>query len=328
MAMSTWLVRGVVIAGLVGGAAVLVAGPGRMRMLMNQTRDGINHAIDSNIQDPVLLRAQLRDLESKYAPRIAAVRSDLAQVREQVAQLKREQAVCARVVDLAQADLGTLRGMIARAESVRAVEGGVTTVSLGDAGFATPAVVRINFNSESLSVDQALNKAGRVEQVIGSYEQRSTEIDRDLAVLTQQESRLAELAERLEAERAEFQAQLWQLDHQIDTIARNDRMIELMEKRQRTIDDHSRYSAGSLDHVRGRISEIHARQEARLEGLGKAQAQTTYESKARIEVDASKRSKDRAAEGKTLRPRVIEIGPGDMIVPEATDEKTKSVASR
>jgi hypothetical protein len=69
---------------------------------------------------------------------------------------------------------------------------------------------------------------------------------------------------RLETEQAEFEAQLFQLDAQIDSIARNDRLIEMMEDRQATIDEHNRYQAHSLDQLRGRLDRIRNEQTSRI----------------------------------------------------------------
>ena len=327
MGLSKTIVRTAIITGLVGLAAVAVAGPHRIGALMHQTQDQINTAIDSTIKDPVALRAQIRDLEAQYPGKIAQVRADLAQVREQVAQLKRDQAVSERVVDIAKGDLDTLHGMIAKAESVQQGQATFTSVSY-DGTNAVPqnsapvAQIRLNFNNESLSLDQAYGKATHVEQVVAAYQQRAADTDRDAGFLGQQEQRLAELLDKLEGERAAFQAQAWQLDHQIDAIARNDRLIDVMERRQETIDEASRYKAGSMDGLRGRISEIRLRQEAQLETLAKSADRNTYEDRAKVEID----TKVRAAtvnQPKAAKPQVIQINPSDAIspLPAKTEEK-------
>src|SRR5215471_11066205 len=108
------LVRFGVIAGLVGGTALVIATPDRIGALFTQTQNHINSAIDKHIEDPVALRAQMKKLEGEYPSRIAEVQGDLAELREQKSQLQRELAVSDRVVSLAQGDLEQLQGMIAR----------------------------------------------------------------------------------------------------------------------------------------------------------------------------------------------------------------------
>ena len=71
------LVRYGLIAGLVAGAGVVVAGPERVSALLTQTHDSIHAQIDKCVKDPVALRAQLRKLEGQYPARIAEVRASL-----------------------------------------------------------------------------------------------------------------------------------------------------------------------------------------------------------------------------------------------------------
>ena len=124
------IVRIAVISGAVGalgvGAATLVAGPDRVGAFFTQTRSCINAKIDEQITDPVALRAQLRDLQSQYPERIGQVRSDLAQLREQRAQLERDMAVSNRVVDLADQDSEKLTMALEHAQSAT-----VQNVALG-----------------------------------------------------------------------------------------------------------------------------------------------------------------------------------------------------
>ena len=89
------VVRGVVITALAGGVLVAVAGPHRVGALVQQTRGNIVSVIDDNIDDPVLLRAQIKKLEAQYPGKIAEVRSDLSEVQTQIAQLDRELKIAA-----------------------------------------------------------------------------------------------------------------------------------------------------------------------------------------------------------------------------------------
>lgn len=326
MPMVKTLVRAGVVAAVVGVAGLVIVGPVRARLLVDKARDNVNSVVDGMIDDPSALRAQIRELESQYAPRIASVRTDVAQLRQQIGDLKREQAVASRVVELAQADLQTLHGMLARAQDVRETHSALTSVRYEDGqGFesATTPDVRINFNNEQLTLDQAFAKATRVEQVIASYTARQAEIDRDLGFMGEQDKRLGELLDKLEAERSEFQAQLWQLDHQIDAISRNERLITMMEKRQRTIDRQSRYEAGSLDNVKARLAEIRTKQEAQLESLGRGSTTENYENKAKIDLDARNKFSKRlpAPMPAAPKPPVIEIGPGDAAPAEPAPTK-------
>lgn len=278
MSFAKHLVRYAVIAGLVGGTAALIAGPDRLGALATQARGSINSAIDSQIEDPVALRAQMRSLGAEYPERIAAVERDLAEVRSQIVQLRREAEVTERVVDLAAADLGQIRDLIGRAETAQAA---ATNMGQG-------AIVRVVFNAESLDLNSAYTKARSIQQVQDAYASRAADIERDMGYLAQQEQRLAQLASQLRQEYTDFQAQLWQMDRQVDTIARNERLISMMEKRQRTLDENSRYHAGSMQQLSSRFADIRSKQEARLETLSQSTNINTYEERAKIQLDAGR----------------------------------------
>lgn len=299
------LVRYSVIAGLVGGAAVLVAGPERVGALIHQTRDKVNSQIDRCIEDPVALRQQLHDLESQYPAKIGDIRGDLAELKEQVSQLTRDREVSARVVELAQADLETLTPMLSKAEATMSQANTVFTTTT-----SAPTLVRLVFNNETLDVNEAYARAERMQQVTAIYSAKVSDIDRDLGYLGQQEQRLSELLTTLETERQSFQSQMWALDRQIDAISRNDRIIEVMKDRQESIEEHSRYRVASLDQLTARFAEIRSRQEAQLESLGSQKATMNYEARAARELDVRKSTVGPTQfTPRPIRPHVIEIRP-------------------
>jgi len=301
--------RVVVLTALAGGGLTLIAGPERVGALFNQTRDAVNNQIDKSITDPVALRAQLRDLEATYPKRIAQVRSDLAEVRAQMAQLQREQAVSQRVVEMTSRDLDTLQGMLAQAEQARA---GIQQVAYD--GETPDRRVELVFGEQRLSIEKAYARTVEINNTRTAYASRLTDIERDTGYLVTQEERLSGLLAKLETERSEFQAQLWQLDRQVDSIARNDRMIEVLSKRQASIDEQSRYKAASLDQLQAKVADIRARQEAELASLAAGTQQTDYEQKAKLDIDGqnAKRPAPSATKAsiKLRKSEVIEIRPG------------------
>jgi predicted RNase H-like nuclease (RuvC/YqgF family) len=291
------------VAGTVAaGTAVAVMGGPRACALFEQTRSKINASIDTRIDDPVALRQQLRELESQYPGRIAEVRGDLAELTSQIGQLEREQKVSARVVELAEADLGEIKSLLAKAETART-----------ENGFA---LVRVRFGDDSLDLEDAYGKANQISQLRGAYASKTADIEGNLEVLRQQETRLNQILGQLEAERAEFQAQLWQLDRQVDAIARNDRMIEMLENRQEAFEKYDRYgNVTSPDQVQGQIAKILAEQESRLNALSIENVHNDYETQAENELSYQNRIGaeilGRATEERTieLAPAVIEITP-------------------
>lgn len=304
---------------LAGGTALAVMGPHRAQAFIHQARANINASIDHNISDPVALRQQLRDLESKYPARIAEIRGELAEATSQVAQLDRERTVSKRVVELADADLGQMKGLLAKADAAR-TDG-------------TYAVVKVRFGEESMSMDQAYAKANQISQLRSAYASRTSDIDRDLSLLQAQQQRLTQLLAQLENERADFQNQLWQLDRQVDAIARNDRMIEMLEQRQEVFDHQDPYQAANLDHVQGRIAQTLAEQEAKINTLANTSIADVYRSTAETELNLQTRvgeeylnaQKSLDQQGVQFQPAVIEIGPdSDQRTVPSTGRSTAS----
>jgi len=292
-----------VLTAVVGGVAVAVAGPDSVKAFLHQTRSTVRDAVDSQISDPVALRAQLRSLEEQYPKKIADVRGDLSELTEQIAQLDRELAVSKRVVAMTEADLNQMQGVLTRAEQAKT--DGLTQGVVHE--------VRVRFDGDrAVKLDDAYAKVNRVNQLRSAYVARVGDIERDLGYLGQQKDRLSSLLTQLETERAEFQTQLWSLDRQVDAISRNDRMIDIMEKRQETIENHSRYEAASLDQITGRLADIRAKQESKLQMFSQNTDIKNYENAAKYMLDSEQSARpnqlrfDKPIE---VAPSVIEIGP-------------------
>ncbi len=319
------LVRIAVITGAVGalgiGAATLVAGPDRVGAFFSQTRSCINETIDAQITDPVALRAQLRDLQAQYPQRIGQVRSDLAQLREQRAQLERDMTVSGRVVELADQDSERLTSALDHADSAT-----VQNVALG-----IEHHVVIVFRNERINLEAATTKLNQVNATRNAYSARAADIQRDLGYLTQQEGQLATLLGKLETEQTSFQTQLFDLDRQIDAIARNDRMIDVMSDRQRTLDEQSRYRAASLDQINSKLADIRAKQEAQLASLATVADHFSYEDTAKTQIDregASTSARKAPRSAPRIAPTVIEINPDNLpAAPKSGPGNDGSVAS-
>ncbi len=300
---------------LAAGTAFAVMGPQRTHALIFQVKNSLNASVDSQIDDPVALRAQLRELEAQYPKKIEQVRSDHAELVAQIAQLQREKAISSRVVELADADLLEMKDLLAKAETART----------GNAG----AIVRVRFENTPMNLDQAYTKANQISKLRSAYAARTADIDRDLSLLSQQEKRLAKMLNQLEAERADFQAQLWQLDRQVDAIARNDRMIAMLEKRQKLFDEQDRYEAASADHVRGNIAQTLAKQEAKLAALANDTTIDDYVTTAETELNIMSRVDGSQSLGNLSAGHARDIlvlpsaAPADAPVIEITPEGTE-----
>jgi hypothetical protein len=252
---------------VIAGIAAVVAGPERMHAVAHQVQTEISQAIDSKIDDPVALRSQLRQLEKEYPQRISQVRGDLSELQGQIQQLEREKSVAERVVELAKKDADSLNSVVN--------QDAIPVSNIASVRYANSA-----------SLNRAKARVAKAQQVAITYSERAQDADRDLGYLYQQAERMEELLAQLESERAQFHTQLLQLERQVDAVARNERLIHLMEKRNRTIEQMSRYEAGSLEHLQGRLATIRNQQEAELEVLSHSNDQVSYEDRAKLDLNA------------------------------------------
>ncbi len=285
---------GVLTAGAIGGATLMVAGPERTKAVIDQVHNDIVASIDEAIDDPVALRAQLVELEREYPKRIGQVRGDLAELNEQIRQLERERDVAERVVAMAQDDVSLLEPALAEAAANRArgVQPRATLVAFGD---------------NVLSYDRAQAKFNQIQGTLVAYQNRAADAAHDLTYLAQQSTRLDELLVQLETERAQFQSQIAQLSRQVDAIARNERLIHLLEKRNKTIEQCSRFEVVSIDHLTGRLAEIRSRQEAELDHLANARQRDDYEELARMQILTEKAAAGLHDEDETTVPSSYEV---------------------
>lgn len=272
------LLRVGVITTACAGTAVLVAGPDRAGALLHQAHDAILQRIDGAIEDPVALRAQLRDLESQYPERIGQVRADLAELEEQVRQIDRERSISERVVALADRDLAMIEPLLGEAEA--------SSVENASARHGIAHVVSVRFDNRTYSLDQAATRANQIRQTRVAYANRASDAARDLIYLQQQHEQMNGLLSQLESERSQFQAQLWQLDRQVDAIARNEKLIDMLAERKKTIQELSGFQVASLDQLVARLGAVRVRQQAELDTLTNVGAPVGYEDVARMQLDA------------------------------------------
>ncbi len=259
------------LAGLAAGGTMLVAGPDRAKAIFDQGKDYVCDTIDRQIDETTALRAQLTELERGYPRKIAEVRGELAEIGEQVRMLDREHRISARVVSMAERDLEELEPLLAEAEAAR-VEHGATQL------------VSVRFDDRVWEYDRALARAHQIRQTAAMFAGRGADADHDLNYLLQQATQFEELLLQLTTEHARFQTQLQQLERQVDSIARNDRLIEIVEARQRTFDECSRYEIVSLDQITQRLAQIRSRQVAELDVLANQGKAMDYEEMARFEL--------------------------------------------
>jgi chromosome segregation ATPase len=257
-----------VLLGMAGVGAYALMGKHRTQAVVHELQDNLLESIDKHLDNPSLMRSQLRDLEREYPERIAQVQGDLAEIRHEIKQLEQEVAVSERVVALADRDLERLNSEVA---SQIPSEAGVKLVS-------------VRLDGESYSPNAAHTELQRVRATRSAYAGRVADARHDLGYLTKQSSRLEDLLVKLQGEQTEFRAQVCGLNRQIDAISRNDRLLELLERRNKTIEECSNYEAVSLNQITTRLDQIKGKQEAALDLYASEEHATDYEELARQEL--------------------------------------------
>ena len=254
--------------GMAGAGAYALMGKHRTEAVVHELQDNLLKSIDEHIDNPALMRSQLRDLEREYPERIAQVQGDLAEIRHEIKQLEQEVAVSDRVVALAEQDLQRLGAEVA---AQIPAEAGVQLAS-------------VRLDGEAYTPDSAHAQLERVRATRAAYAGRSADARHDLGYLTKQSTRLEELLAKLQGEQTEFRAQVVGLNRQIDAISRNDRLLALLEKRNETITECSQYETVSLHQITSRLDQIKGKQEAQLDLLASEEHATKYEDVARQQL--------------------------------------------
>jgi chromosome segregation ATPase len=312
------IVRFGVIAGLATGGLVLIAGPQRVHALVKQGCQTVNGVIDSNISDPVVLRSKLRQLEEQYPKRIEQVEGDLAQLQTQKAQLSRELKIAQQVVELTDKDHTQLSAALEQVDSQR--------IRLASTADESEYVLIVD--NQRLSPEAAQSRDEQILATKAANAAKAADLEKHLSYLGQQEQRFADLLTKLKSEQTQFRAQLWDLDRQVDAVARNERMIEVMKSRQHTLDEQGSYRAESLGQFQQSVAARLAQQEATLSSLAQNQAVSNYEQQAAQMVDRPGTEKPASPVVKPTK-RVIEIRPGAAApAPSEADGKTGPMASR
>lgn len=249
MSLSKSILRWTLVGGVALGVVTFLVGPSRVGAAIDQVRTSLIEATEDLVDDPVALRRQLAELAEEYPARVAEVQGELAAVESQIRQIQHSRDVAERVVAMTGDDLQKLRALAETAADGR------RTVSL-------------RTGRASVASEQALGEAQRIRTIREAYRDRAASDGQQLAMLETQRDRLQQILDKLQHEQIRFQSRMWQLDGQIDAIARNDRLIELTKQQQEILAEYDRFGrVGNLDQLESRIAQIRAEQDARLESL-------------------------------------------------------------
>ncbi len=268
---------GVAILAGIGIASTFIIGPHGTHAVIMQAQDSVQSKLDSLMDNPVALRAELERLEAEYPVRIRAVQKDLGELKVEARRLQWERAVSDRVVAMAQDDLGGI-GATAQANTG---ENNLVRV----AGFPVAAVKT-----------KSRAQVARIQDLIQMHSIRSEDAARDLGYLNKEIGRFQVLLTELETERTQYHGQLEQLNRQVDSIRRNERLLNMLRQRQGLLEKAGRFKAHSLDQITGRLSGIRSQQEAELELLSNTEIETDYEGRAQVELHQEVREMQNASE--------------------------------
>ena len=257
---------GLITAVVVGGTTVLI-GPERVAAGFDQVRSLAAATFDDFVDDPIALRRQLKGLADQYPDRIAEVRGELSEIDVQIGQLIHDSDVANRVVALTSDDLDQLKQRLAEATTTGLAEGRKVMVRRG---------------SFDVGVDQARSEGRRIAGIRSAYQDRIIGNQQQASLLERQKQRLTDILAQLESEYGEFEAKLWQLDRQIDSIERNDRLIAMTEEQQAMLQDFEKLGkVGNLRQLEAKLEELRTTQEAQLQTLERHGIQGEYEQRAR-----------------------------------------------
>ncbi len=265
--ISRSLLRWGIIGGLALGGVTILIGPDRVAAAFDQVRTKARQAADDFVDDPVALRRQLQTLADQYPTRIGQVRGEVAEIERQIAQLDRDSEVAKRVVVMATADLDRMRLAVANAES------------------SSQRLVGLREGDVKATVDTTREEARRINNVRLSYQDRYASSKQQLQFLGQQKERLMKVLQRLETEFSEFESKMALLDRQIDSIERNERLIDMTKEQQALLADYDKLGeVGNLGQLEAKLAELRTVQEAQLEALAKAGVPSDYEQRAKADL--------------------------------------------
>jgi chromosome segregation ATPase len=271
----SFITRGILRWGLIGGLALvgvsLLIGPERVAVGLSQIRMKAQTLVDSAMDDPAALRRQLKRLAEQYPDRIAEVEGEIGEVEHQIAVSERDIEVARLVVANTTDDLQTLKTLIARAEEQAA---------------STARTVALRFQGVRFDIDEARQEGYRINNVRSNFQDRLAADEFQVNLLREQKNRLVEIHRKLESEYDTYLTQLQQLDREIDAIARNDRLIKLIEQQQATLDSYAKFEdVDNLHQLQSKLAELRTIQKAQLDRLEKVGVRRDYEEEARYQLD-------------------------------------------
>ncbi len=263
---------GVALTAAVVGGTSMIVGPDRVGAMADQLQCEIEQRFDASIDNPQALKRQITQASEQYETRIRSVRTDLASLRDERSRLEREQAISERVVALTDRDLETLRPLLEQVATAQAE------------GAPRAQRVSIDVDGTLMSYRRANSRLKEIERTRMAHVARGADAQHNLKYLRNQEERFETILDELEEEFATFKSQRAQLKNEVESIARNERLIEMLESRQATLENLSTFEATSLDQITGLLERKRVAQELALDQLSSTVEAVNYEELAKTEL--------------------------------------------
>jgi chromosome segregation ATPase len=260
-------------AAVVGGSAMIV-GPDRVGAMADQLQNEIEQRFDAGLDEPASMARQIDEAQRQYSKRIGVLRKDLAGLREERSSLEHDQAVSERVVSMVDRDLDLLRPEVQKIQTAQAD------------GAPRARLASVSFDGELMSYRRASAKVKDMERTRLAHAGRAADAQHNLKYLRNQEQRFETILEQLEEEKAQLDTQLVQLKTEVQSMARNQRLIKMLKSRQNTLDSMDTFEATSLDQITSLLERKRSEQEAELDELTSTVESVNYEALAKCELAA------------------------------------------
>ena len=264
------LFRTAVIGGLALGGLTILVGPQRVVGGFAQVQHTVISWFDGNMEDPVLLRQQLKRLQQEYPDRLRKITRSLAEVEGQIKQVEYYKAVSSNAVTIAKNDLATLKGLVSTAQAQFAAYDG-----------STPRAILIRFQGSNITINQAYERAQRIKSSAMNNQDKASHFDRELEVLNTYRGRLVQQKDKLTKEYSSFQNQLWTIQRQIDQIERNEDLIALMKDCNSGLAENDKFKIRNLDQLSNRLTAVQKENDAVLDSLSQQATTDSYEDQAK-----------------------------------------------
>jgi uncharacterized coiled-coil DUF342 family protein len=264
----------VAVLSVLGLGAFLVAGPQRAQAVTAQLQESVQEAIDQHVDETTKMRTQLREMEREYPERISSLRGELGKVQKQMRQVRKDRQINIGAAALAAADLDELGPKVAA----------LIDQDAGD----KMRLASVRFHDKTMSVEMAEKRLVGIRESRDRFSKAAMENESQLETLDFQRNIIEEQVLKLEGEYGELRQQIKILDDKIQTVARNEAIIEQLEATKKMVERYRAYEPVSVDSFNSAIDEMLLQQEAEMNLLlnGSPDEDLDYESMAREQLQS------------------------------------------